>query len=115
MGWETRRGKLYYYEKTREGGRVVSKYLGAGVFGQIAAGMNQEAREERQRQRDRLKMECAALDSLGDNITALCEGIDTLARATLILAGYHRHDRGHWRKRREAVSDGRQDTDGESR
>jgi len=30
MGWEERRGRKYFYRKRRNGGRVVSEYLGAG-------------------------------------------------------------------------------------
>jgi hypothetical protein len=31
----------------------------------------------------------------------LAELADLLVRAALVAAGYHRHDRGNWRKRRE--------------
>jgi hypothetical protein len=31
----------------------------------------------------------------------LCADADRMVRETLEAAGYHRHDRGQWRKRRE--------------
>ena len=30
MAWEERNGKSYYYQKRREGDRVVSEYIGTG-------------------------------------------------------------------------------------
>lgn len=36
MGWETRRGKRYYYRKERVDGRVRSIYCGSGINGEIA-------------------------------------------------------------------------------
>ncbi len=30
MGWERRKGRLFYYRKARDGGRVQSKYMGRG-------------------------------------------------------------------------------------
>ena len=29
-----------------------------------------------------------------------CEVVETLARASLLAAGYHRHHRGEWRRKR---------------
>src|SRR5438270_367363 len=39
MGYETRKGRTYYYHKRRTGGRVVSVYCGSGGFAEgLAAG-----------------------------------------------------------------------------
>jgi hypothetical protein len=35
MAWETRRGRQYYYRKKRIGTKVVSVYVGSGLFGQF--------------------------------------------------------------------------------
>ena len=35
MGWEKRGNGLYYYRKKRMGQRVVSEYMGTGLFGSI--------------------------------------------------------------------------------
>ncbi len=40
MGWEERNGRLYYYEKRREGRRVVSQYVGTGTFAEACAVLN---------------------------------------------------------------------------
>lgn len=38
MGWETRGGHRYFYQKKRENGKVVSKYLGNGLAAEICEG-----------------------------------------------------------------------------
>ena len=101
MAWETRaRGGRYYTRWRKVGGRVVREYVGRGLVGERAAREDAMRRAARAaaaeaRRRDRL-----AARALGD----LVAGLDALAVAltttTLTAAGYHRHDRGHWRKRR---------------
>ena len=48
--------------------------------------------------------ECRAdqerLATAGAPLLQLCDLTDTLARATLLAAGFHRHARGEWRRRR---------------
>ena len=46
MGWEIRGGKRYYYRKQREGGRVVSVYLGAGATAERLAACAVARRQE---------------------------------------------------------------------
>ena len=45
MGWELRRGKLVYYRKMRDGGRVRSVYCGSGERGERAAREDEERRD----------------------------------------------------------------------
>ena len=42
-----------------------------------------------------------ALAGLEADLKELAEAADLLARAALLAAGFHRHKRGEWRKRRE--------------
>ncbi|MBX7253223.1 MAG: hypothetical protein K1X50_14675 [Candidatus Promineofilum sp.] len=44
MGWETRGNGTYYYRKARDGGRVVSEYIGAGMLAEAYAELDAEAR-----------------------------------------------------------------------
>ena len=71
MAWEERRGSRYYYRSVRVGERVRKEYVGAGEAAELAAPGAE-----------------------------LCEMVGVLARAELVVAGYHRH-KGQWRFRRE--------------
>jgi len=99
MAW-CRDGR-YYYRSRREGGRVISEYLGAGVVGAAAA-----RREERRRtqaaaelERDRAAREEAR--QLEATLRDLARASDELLAEALTAAGYHRHHRGEWRLRRQ--------------
>jgi len=110
MGWETRKGKRYLYIKMREGGRVVSQYVGAAsALGEFHRGSELSfyaARRALERKRAAIRAEREEMDLLSGEVADLCDGIDAVMRASLLLAGYHQHDRGQWRKRRKGMSDG---------
>ncbi len=107
MAWEKRqRGGLYYTRSRRVGGRVVREYLGMGALAEALAQQDAEARarrRERAAAERRAREADAALEGLVDE---LCANLDTLTHATLMLAGYHRHHRGDWRRRRKQHDDG---------
>lgn len=101
MAWEQRRRGGHYYTRSRRvGGRVVREYLGTGSFAEALARGDAEARARRQERRvaeQSAHEEDAALMSLVEQLVA---GTDALVAASLVLAGYHRHHRGEWRRRR---------------
>ena len=100
MAWETRRGRRYYYRSKRVGERVVKEYIGGGKLGQAVAFLDRKAREERERQAQRERAardEDAALVALVD---AFDREVRALVAAELGAAGYHRHHRGAWRRKR---------------
>ncbi|HZY90736.1 MAG TPA: hypothetical protein VFE78_38285 [Gemmataceae bacterium] len=103
MPWQQRGTKRYFYCSERAGGRPVRRYVGAAGspavelaataddlrrLGREIAARERHAERERQQEAERSLLE-------------LCALTDVLARAALVLAGYHRHDRGEWRHRRE--------------
>jgi hypothetical protein len=103
MGWQEVDGRRYYYRHRRAGGRPRPVYVGAAGspaaelaataddlrrLGREIAARERHAERERQQEAERSLLE-------------LCELTDVLARAALVLAGYHRHDRGEWRHRRD--------------
>ena len=97
MGWE--RGR-YYTRSKKVNGRVVREYVGAGELGALAAELDAIEREQREMealecrsQRDQAAEQDAQLDEFG-------EKCDLLVTATLVAAGYRRHHRGEWRKKR---------------
>ena len=102
MGWETRqRGGRYYTRSRREGGRIVREYIGTGRVAELVAMLDEREREEREAARAEDRERRAQIEATDDLIDALCRGVGTLARATLLAAGYPQHDRGAWRKRRD--------------
>ena len=102
MAWETRsRGTRYYTRSRRVSGRVEREYVGTGPLAELMAEADAEDRAQTLVQRATLDAEqqrLAALDSPGARLSEL---VDALASGALLLAGYRRHDRGDWRKRRE--------------
>ena len=102
MAWERReRGGLYYTRSRKVDGQVVREYVGGGVLGELAARMDAEARQRREEEAAVWKEECERMEALSAPAEELWEAIEVLARAALLSAGYHRHNRGEWRKRRE--------------
>jgi hypothetical protein len=99
MGWERKRGRLYYYRKVREGGHVRSQYMGTGLLAQMSAEADNDKRRERAARRaaDRATRQAEALidRQLADAESALM----AMTHATLVAAGCHRHN-GQWRRRR---------------
>jgi len=100
MGWETRGGASYYYTAERVNSRVVKTYVGSGPAAECAALLRAEARAEAAAEREAREREVAELAALGAALAPLDELADALTAAALVAAGYHRHHRGPWRKRR---------------
>ena len=99
--WERReRGGLYYTRSRKEGGRVVREYVGGGVLGELAARMDAEERRRRKEEATVWREEHERLEGLAGLLDELCEDVETVTRAALIVAGFRRHKRGEWRKSR---------------
>jgi hypothetical protein len=100
--WESReRGGLYYTRSRKEGGRVVREYVGGGILGELAARMDAEERQRRQEEVASQRRERERLDILSAPVEELCDAAEVIVRAALLASGYHQHNRGEWRKRRE--------------
>ena len=100
--WERReRGGLYYTRSRKENGRVVREYVGGGVLGELAARMDAEDRRRRQEEAAAWREERERLEELADLVDELCEDVETIVRSALLVAGFRRHKRGEWRRKRE--------------
>ncbi len=103
--WEKReRGGLYYTRSHKEDGRVVREYVGNGPSGELAARIDAEKRQRHQEKMAPRKEERERLNALMAPVEELCEAAEVISRAALLASGYHQHNRGEWRKRRERGS-----------
>jgi NTP pyrophosphatase (non-canonical NTP hydrolase) len=79
---------------------VVREYVGTGPLAELVAELDAEEHCRRQEEQARWKEEREHLDALAAPLEELCEVAEVIARAALIASGYHRHNRGEWRKKR---------------
>jgi hypothetical protein len=106
MGWEERSGRRYYYRKERIGGRVVSRCEGP-ESNPITHGWAELLRLKRAHAstlRAVARVEREDLDAADEEVSGWYDLVGALTRFALESAGYHRHDRGRWRKRRMSES-----------
>ena len=102
MGWEKRESGGPYYTRSRKvGGQVVREYLGGGILGHIAALQDAQERQWREAEAAVWEEERDSLEALVTPVEDLCEATEILYRATLVAAGFRRHRRGEWRRKRE--------------
>jgi hypothetical protein len=80
---------------------VVREYVGSGRKGEIAAAEDAARRAGRVVDRETDLAEQATRNAADAVLAALDATVDGLVRAALNEAGYHRHDRGAWRRRRD--------------
>ncbi|MBV9851642.1 MAG: hypothetical protein JO250_18390 [Armatimonadetes bacterium] len=101
MGWETRaRGGRYYTRSVRIGGRVCRQYIGKGELAEAMAGLDALDRARREDARDEARERRRQADAAEAAVADFCREVEAALRAALEAAGYHRHKRGEWRKRR---------------
>ena len=100
MGWEERRGRLYYYRSVREGKRVRKEYVGGGSFGQLLAQIDERERLQREEEEAACKEEQERLQRSAEFLRELEEAAEILSRAQLLADGFHKH-KGEWRRLRE--------------
>jgi hypothetical protein len=80
---------------------VIREYVGSGFIGELAAQMDVEDRRRREEEGAAWKEEQERIRKLEEPIEELSESTDLLTKAVLLASGYHQHNRGEWRFRRE--------------
>ena len=93
MPWD-RRG--YFYLSRRVGKRVTRDYFGRGPLAELAADLVAEMRRAEAAAAGRVE----PLDAAAPPLRILGTWLDLAAAAHLLAAGFYRHDRGPWRRRR---------------
>ncbi|HLZ28479.1 MAG TPA: hypothetical protein VKV73_14260 [Chloroflexota bacterium] len=83
---------------------MTSQYVGCGPVALLSARLDatqrQEQAEQRAHERARLHAAEARYRPLDHQLEEVCDVAETLAKLALLTAGYHQHNRGHWRRRR---------------
>jgi len=102
MAWD-KRG--YYYRKRRRGKQVISIYLGRDSAAKALACMDMEARQEAASCRTNLEAEHKKYQALDKPLIAYNNGVSAVFERTLKAAGYYKHKRSEWRKRRNIHGD----------
>lgn len=97
MGWELRNGRRYYYRKIRRGKRVISEYVGMGAFAEILSQLDDIDRAREIAANVAWRNEKNLDKKLNHEICQLTEIINGMARASLLVSGYHSH-KGQWRQ-----------------
>ena len=100
MSWEQRGSRRIYYRSERSGNRARRVYVGSGPIAELTADYDHLRRLERQ-DRDTAWRDEQARHEAADTLIIELENVAVLlVEAALTHAGFHRHDRGRWRRRR---------------
>jgi hypothetical protein len=86
-------------------GRVVREYVGMGLVAELAARTDARECGRRRAEAEALRAAERREQEADDLVGQVCEATETLTRAALLSAGYHRHHRGEWRRRRHGEQD----------
>ena len=109
MGWKFIKGRHYYYECSRESGKVKTTYQGNGEHARLSCQLNQIMREEREEQaaeaRAAEQEELRAMAEEDARVARFDRWVGLLFQAEMEAAGYHRHARGAWRRRRMSMTE----------
>jgi hypothetical protein len=100
MAWVVRGCRRYYYRSRRVGGRVRGQYIGVGPVAELMARADALTRAVRRARARALQDKQVRWTKAEAPLLQLDRLAGLLVAAALAAAGYHRHDRGHWRKRR---------------
>lgn len=101
MSWQQRGDKRYFYRNVWQDGRSIRTYLGTGDTAELAATADALRRVQREIDARKWQQEQERRAAAEALVNELSEQSDLLVCATLRAAGYHRHDRGSWRFKRD--------------
>lgn len=100
MGWKTRNGRSYYYQSERSGSSVKSRYIGTGEQADLFSQLVKIDAEKRQFESVWKRERNERIERFSARIAKACRLLTVAAESIAHAAGYHRHHRGPWRRRR---------------
>jgi hypothetical protein len=80
---------------------MVREYVGTGELGQLAADVDAIAAVTRLLEREARAKEHDRIAAIEEPVVRFGEAVDLAVTCELLVSGYHRHDRGPWRRRRD--------------
>jgi hypothetical protein len=101
MGWDKHGTRRYYTRSHKKDGKVTRVYFGNGAEAELAAALDKSRRERKQAERQALQADRKRWDDACDTLDSLIAFSDLLVEAKLLAEGFHQHDRGQWRRRRD--------------
>lgn len=99
MAWETRGNSSYYYRKRRIGKKVVSEYIGKGIFVEEVANSDLEEIQRKNEALEANKQAIREIETLSLKVAQIEYLTKRIVRGFLIASGFHNH-KGEWRKKR---------------
>ena len=100
MSWDDKGcNRNYFYLSVRVGERTKKKYFGRGVAAKMAADWIALQKAERKLRAATWQEAVAHWDAATAITGQLLDGVELVASATLLAAGFHRPSRHTWRRR----------------
>jgi hypothetical protein len=82
-------------------GKIEREYVGSGPAAELTALLDDWERTVRQERTELWRLEREEEEVADEPLRELCDLAEAAARGALVAHGYHRHERGEWRKRRK--------------
>ena len=95
MSWKQRGGRRYYYRSSG----AKRAYFGRGAAAQDAAQHDDAKRKLRAHTRAEMELTRRQFLSADVAVRSFVHMAAAMTQGMLVAAGYHRHDRGDWRRR----------------
>ncbi len=100
MAYEKRGNGTYYYQKERDGKRVVSRYIGRGELASIIAQMDEIEAGNKEYKRFEEQKRREKAEKFEREIAEIENAFNQLVTAHLLINGYHQTGSREWRKKR---------------
>lgn len=101
MSWVQRGNYSYYERNARINGKRTKVYFGRGEAAQSAYQEDIQRRSQREAQKAAQQRRQEHQNAVVATVNTFGTNTDLLVKANLLAIGYHQHDRGAWRKKRD--------------
>lgn len=99
MHWVQRGKHRYLYYTVVKDGKTVREYHGTGPEAELRFAQDQQRRAAQRELKKKIQQQLVAAELVRATVADYCSWSDLMAKASLITAGYHHHQRCEWRRR----------------